>query len=190
MIAKKKAVLPLAQSGAAHAEASNFDAAIADYDKALAQAPKFVEVWMARGNAYASKGDDGRALDDYARVIKLDPKHAEALFRRGLIFRDKGLLEPAIADFSRVLKLGDNPDVRHTRGTTYLSHGDARKAVADFTAVLKVAPDAPAVLLKRAEAYDKMGEPAKAAADRQAATQAQARTSQSPQAPIQQPPSA
>ncbi len=172
---KQKAALPVVRSGDAHAAAGNFDAAIADYDRALAMAPKFVEVLVSRGNARWNKGDLDGALGDYSKAIAGNSKHADALYRRGLIFCSKSLFAQGIADFSRALKSADNANVRHARAMAYANAGDFKNAIADFTAVLKVAPHADNVLLQRADAYEKSGQPAKAAADRQAAAESKAR---------------
>jgi tetratricopeptide (TPR) repeat protein len=163
---KKKAALPLALSGAEHADAGNYESAIIDYDKALAIAPKFIDVQMARGNAFWAKGDVDRALGDFSKVIAGDAKHADALLRRGLIFQDKGLHDQAISDFSRLIKVSDTANSRQVRGIAYQSKGDWKKALADYAAVLKLAPDAESILLRRAEIYDRTGQTAEAATDR------------------------
>ena len=92
-----------------------------------------------------------------------------------MIFCSKSLFAQGIADFSRALKSADNANVRHARAMAYANAGDFKNAIADFTAVLKVAPHADNVLLQRADAYEKSGQPAKAAADRQAAAESKAR---------------
>jgi tetratricopeptide (TPR) repeat protein len=179
---KKDAARPIAAAGIAHAEAGNYDAAIAEYDKALVMAPKFVEVNMARGDAQYRKGATDLAISDYSKVINANKKHADALLQRGLAFRDKGLTDQSISDLTRAIKVQDHPMVRNERGKAYASKGDYKLAIADFTAVLKAAPEADIVLMQRAEAYDKSGHAAKAEADRQAAVAAQSARARAEQA--------
>jgi tetratricopeptide (TPR) repeat protein len=179
---KKDAARPIAAAGIAHAEAGNYDAAIAAYDKALAMAPKFVDVNMARGDAQYRKGAIDHAISDYSKVINTNKKHADALLQRGLAFRDKGLVDQSISDLSRAIKVQDHPMVRNERGKAYASKGEYKSAIADFTAVLKVAPEADIVLMQRADAYDKSGQAAKADADRQAAGAAQSARARAEQA--------
>ncbi len=64
-----------------------------------------------RGSAWQSKGEYDKAIADYDRVIELDPEDADAYFSRGDVWDIKGEYEKAIADCSRAIDLEpDNAD--------------------------------------------------------------------------------
>lgn len=71
------------QSGYAHQVKGEYDAALHDYDRALAVKPEFPSALNSRGFAYQMKGDYVRAVADYDRALALKPDLAAALKNRG-----------------------------------------------------------------------------------------------------------
>ena len=59
-----------------------------------------------RGTAYASKKEYDRAIADYTKALEIDPKHISAYNDRGLAYTSKGDYERAIADVTRAVELG------------------------------------------------------------------------------------
>jgi lipoprotein NlpI len=74
--------------------------AIADFDKAIALLPTFVEAYHYRGNAYRRMAEYGRALSDYAEVLRLDPDRAYVHRDRAFAYCWMGDGPAALADFT------------------------------------------------------------------------------------------
>jgi tetratricopeptide (TPR) repeat protein len=60
-------------------EKGDIDAAIADYDAAVKDAPDNQIVLTERGDAWLKKGDYGRALADYEAALKIAPTYGNAV---------------------------------------------------------------------------------------------------------------
>ncbi len=64
-----------------------------------------------RGTAYIWKGDYDRAIADYTKVIEIDPRNAMAYHNRGVAYTRKGDHHRAIADSSKAIEI--DPRYRH-----------------------------------------------------------------------------
>jgi len=62
--------------GNAYCAKKDYDRAIADYNRAIELNPKIAILFTARGMAYMQKGDYDRTIADDSRAIELDPKSA------------------------------------------------------------------------------------------------------------------
>ncbi len=62
--------------GFVNAERKDYDKALADYNKAIELDPKFATAYYNRGFVDADKKDYDKALADYNKAIELDPKYA------------------------------------------------------------------------------------------------------------------
>jgi tetratricopeptide (TPR) repeat protein len=63
----------------------DLDAAIADYDRAIALNAQDMFAYNNRGNAWRDKGDLTRALADYTAALRIDPDYAAAYTNRGRV---------------------------------------------------------------------------------------------------------
>lgn len=63
----------------------NYDAAIADLNKAARLFPEFAYIYYNRANLHCLSGRMPEAIEDYSRAIELDPAFGEAYYNRGLI---------------------------------------------------------------------------------------------------------
>jgi tetratricopeptide (TPR) repeat protein len=162
---RQKLAVPFAQAGLAHYQTGNLDAAIAEYDKALAHNPKFVDALMLRGDAYRARGDIDRAIADYSKVINVDAKHAVALAARGAAFETKGLALRAIDDYTRAIKSSKAPVAYFLRANAHLTSGDAAAAIKDYTSAIDGQPDFAEAYQNRAIAYERAGRADLAQAD-------------------------
>jgi tetratricopeptide (TPR) repeat protein len=100
----------LLRRGNGHFDKGEFEAAVADYTKAIELKSDYAEAYYNRGNAYDNKGDKDRAIADYNRAIEIKSDFAEAYSHRGYAYADKGDKDRAIADFRESLKLFTDPD--------------------------------------------------------------------------------
>jgi tetratricopeptide (TPR) repeat protein len=80
-----------------------YDAALADYDKALSIDPTNVEFYDYRGDSLLAKGDLDGALANYDQAIRVDPTYAAAYFSRGRIYQAKGDIEHARESYQAAL---------------------------------------------------------------------------------------
>ena len=72
--------------GAKLQEQGKFEAAIKEYDKALALDDGNVDAYHSRGEAYLNLNQAQRAIENFDQVIQLDPQIAEAYYNRGLAY--------------------------------------------------------------------------------------------------------
>jgi tetratricopeptide (TPR) repeat protein len=88
----------------------DYDKAIADYTKAIEINPQYASAYENRGLAWADKGDYDKAIADYTKAIEIDPKYAKAYYKRGLAWEKKGDLNKAKADYDKAKEI--NPRLR------------------------------------------------------------------------------
>jgi tetratricopeptide (TPR) repeat protein len=166
---RSKKAVPFAEAGLVHHQTGDLHAAIAEYDKALARNPKFVDALMLRGDAYKARGEIDRAIADYSKVINVDAKHAVALAARGAAFEVKGLAARAIDDYTRAIKSSKAPVAYFLRANVYLANGDPAAAIKDYTSAIDGQTDFVEAYQNRAMAYERAGRLDLAQADQQRA---------------------
>ena len=91
--------------GLASGSQHEFEAAIADYRKAIDLAPKFAEAYAARAHAYAASDQFEHVIMDLNAAASLDPV-ALVLIYRGRAYMDKSFRHLAINDFTKALQSG------------------------------------------------------------------------------------
>ena len=64
----------------------NYDAALADYTRALELDPNLAQAYNNRGTTYAILKNYDAALADYTRALELDPNYAQAFNNRGTTY--------------------------------------------------------------------------------------------------------
>jgi tetratricopeptide (TPR) repeat protein len=91
--------------GAAKSLAGKKRSAIADYNRAIALDPHFVDAYINRGNARAALGQARAAFADYDRAVALAPQDAYAYYNRGCAKYKFDRQAEAMVDFERAGKL-------------------------------------------------------------------------------------
>jgi tetratricopeptide (TPR) repeat protein len=86
-------------------EIGALDAALTDYDAAIALDPTDPASFSRRADAWRDKGAFDLAIADYGEAIRLDPLLVSALVQRGLIYERQRQLGRARADFAAALAL-------------------------------------------------------------------------------------
>jgi tetratricopeptide (TPR) repeat protein len=96
--------------GSVHFERGEFDAAIADFTRAIEARPtnpELYRVYSLRGTAYANKGRFNRALEDLTESIELnrysEGRLARAHYNRAGVYLMMGRYEDAAQDFRTML---------------------------------------------------------------------------------------
>ncbi len=94
------------------------DAAIVDYDAAIAAAPDSVAAYVWRGRALDAKNEDRRASEDFDHALALDPQAWQAYGARGLLLARTNEPDRALSDLARAIELGKNHEkeflIQHT----------------------------------------------------------------------------
>jgi Tfp pilus assembly protein PilF len=119
--------------GVAYIAKGDIDAALTDFDNAIAINPRYVQSYLYRGIIWDAKSEPDKAYADFDLAVRLDPKSVPALVNRGAIRGSKGELSSAIADFNRAI----NADPRYSlaysnRGLAREEQGDVEGAFADY----------------------------------------------------------
>lgn len=118
-----------------------FDAAIADFNAALARDTHNASALGDRGLIYFWMGDYRRAQADFDAALAADPHEWSALNGRGLLAGSKGDDAAEIAAFSAALK--SNPKDEFAlpyRATAYWRDGKKELALADFAEAIHQKP--------------------------------------------------
>jgi len=87
----------------------DYDKAIADYTKAIEIDPKYADVYYDRGDVWYDKGDYDKAIADYTKAIEINPKLIPAYKHLGDAWREKGYYDKAIASYTKAIEIDPNP---------------------------------------------------------------------------------
>lgn len=169
----------------AYREQGDLNRAIADLNAAIQAKPDFADALNARGLIYVDQQDYNSAESDYNDAIKINPKSSEIYFNLGTLYARQGKADEAIKAFTQAIDLNvpaadATPEqlatAKRNLGQAYLYRadaemhsGDTKTALDDANYVVKNYPQSVEALRMRAAIYDKMGNPAAAAADNAAA---------------------
>jgi len=135
---------------------ADYDGAIAEATKAIELDPAFAETYTYRGIVHYVKKEYADAMVDFERSIEIDPKYSEAYFYRGTLRYLKKDSDGAIADWTKAIDLGSATPYFH-RGTLRFMKKDYDGAIADFTKAIQIFPDITAYRLERAKVYRAVG---------------------------------
>jgi len=132
---------PFDYRGKAEFAKGDVDAALADFNQALATFPNFTVAYIDRGMLKAGKKDYDGAIADYNLALKVNPYLVAAYIDRGNSLGKKGDQDGAIADYTHALEL----DPRHVtaffdRGNAHSAQKDYDHAIADYNRTLLLDP--------------------------------------------------
>jgi len=125
-------------------QAKRYDAALADFDQALALNDKSPRVWVNKGNTLAEMNQNDSALVCFDRAIELKPDYPDALNNRGAVWLRKGDMAKAAADFSRAIEL--NPaqrDAYANRSLAEVTMREFERSIADSRRAIELDPKNP-----------------------------------------------
>lgn len=156
------------ESAAIHAAGAaakgDWDAAIAQYEKALAAAPGNTKTRFNLGVALQKSGDTGRAVEEYRKVLEADPKFADAAMNLGVLFHQDGELSWAIAAYRKALAARpDYVEAHANLGHALLESGNTHEAFTSFAEALRIDPRCVGALSGSADAHALSGNFAEAA---------------------------
>jgi Tol biopolymer transport system component len=136
--------------------AGDYDQALAEIDKTIELAPNLIGAYYLRGLTLYAMQDYEQALSAYSKAIELAPDYVEAYNNRGLTYKELGDLEAAIADWTAALEM--DPEVVNcyfNRSQVYFTQGDYEAAQADVLKVQQLSDD-PEMLAWAESALDQL----------------------------------
>lgn len=109
------------------------DAAILDYDRAIAVRPNSVRTLLLRAAAWRQAGNVPKARSDVDQAMLLEPRNPAALSARGTLRRLAGDLDGAVSDLDLALGYeAGRRDALESRGHVRFLRGDFAGAAQDF----------------------------------------------------------
>ena len=108
-------------------------AALADFDTALALAPRHPGAHFNRGNALAALDRPADAVAAFDRALALAPDKVDAWINRGRALQALNRLGEAVASFDKAIALQkDNADVHFNQALALLTLGDLRRGFEQY----------------------------------------------------------
>ncbi|MCM1982842.1 serine/threonine-protein kinase [Lyngbya confervoides] len=129
------------------ADQEDYEGAIADYTKAIELNPSWTSAYINRGFARRLARDYSGAIVDYTKALDLNPDSSLVYNNRGFARRLSSDNVGAIADYNKALEINKDwgslgPWVAHTnRGVARRATGDHSGAIADYDQAIQIKPD-------------------------------------------------
>jgi len=164
----------------------NWDRAIAEYKKILAQEPKLPGIHYRLGRIFLSKSppEVDSAKAEFQEELKIDPDQSSAEFMLGEIARQAGQWDDAIPHFARASKLDEGfQEAYLALGMSLNSAGKFSEAIVPLQSYVKMQPGDPAGHYQLATAYARTGHKPEAEREMALQRQASAKSAQGMQAP-------
>ncbi|HEY3077665.1 MAG TPA: tetratricopeptide repeat protein [Burkholderiales bacterium] len=132
---------PYVARGLAHLDERSFDAAGADFERALRLNPSSPEAYVGRGLLKLRSGRAREALEDMDRALALDPEHVPGYYNRCAVNAALGQYAQALGDCDKALALVPlNTEAWVNRGVVYAALGRPAEAAANFERALQLHP--------------------------------------------------
>jgi tetratricopeptide (TPR) repeat protein len=141
---------------------SQYDSAMAEYDRALSLDSFQVQAFVNRGLVREVLHDTEKAIEDYTKAIKNKPSYADAYIKRAATYKSLGKFKQALADYTAAIERDSgsylfDPTLHFSnayfgRGNVYYQTGEFEKAVADYDSSLKLSPNNSLAFLNRGRA--------------------------------------
>jgi len=132
----------------------DYQRALADLDRAIELNPQYTDAYHNRGAIYLDLKDYSRAVVELDRAIELNPKDALAYSNRGIAYRSLKDSQRALADLDRAIEL-DPKDAYayYYRGRTYYALKDYERTIEDCTRAIELDPKDADTYYRRGYAY-------------------------------------
>jgi len=132
------------QRGIELAQQKQYDAAIAEFTKAIQENPKDARGYTNRGTAYRASNRLPDAIADFSKAIEIAPKDEVAYRERGNAQVMQSQFDAALPDLDKAIEL--KPDDAYAykfRGFAEIGLNQWDKAAADFAKAIELRQDDP-----------------------------------------------
>ena len=136
--------------GIAKSDAGDYQGAIADLNKAIDIDPQFAAAYDNRGVAKRKLKDYHGAIVDFGMAIQFNPQDAIAYYNRGNALSDLDDNQAAIADYNKAIEI--NPQYHYAynnRGVSKQALGDLKGACSDWRKAVALGDKRAPGLLRR-----------------------------------------
>ena len=131
-----------------------YDKALADFNKAIELNPQYAWAYGQRGETYRLLKEYEKAFADLNKAIELNPQDAWAYALRGETYRLLKGYDKALADFSKAIELDPQDAWAYgSRGQAYQGEKEYDKALADFNKAIELDPQSAWVYDNRGRTY-------------------------------------
>lgn len=114
----------------------NYNAAVAEYTKAIGIAPDY-PYFTNRAHAYQQLKDFRAAVADYSEAVRIKPEDSGSYFRRGNLYAEMGEHDAAISDFRKAVDTATDEVTRTAyRGRLYHVQGRKEDAATAYRSVI------------------------------------------------------
>ena len=128
--------------GLSYAYAGEYQQALTDFNKAIELQPNFRDAYISRCENYRRLGDYQKALSDCDRAIEIDPNYARSYLNRGSILDQTGDQQGALASYTKAIELDPQlVEAYFNRGSIRYDLQDMPGAIADLTKAIELQPD-------------------------------------------------
>lgn len=139
---EKSAANRFFDEGLKKAKNKQYDAAIVDFDKAIALRPDFAKAYTNRGRVKIALKKEQEAFLDFNKAIELYPKDTLAYFYRAEINRKAGKPDVALPDYAKAAALDPySDDIFTKRGMCLLMLSNIEDANKDFVKAIGINPN-------------------------------------------------
>ena len=131
------------QSGRDAASRGDWEAAIGQFEQALALTPEDGRIYVARGKAYLAQGARQAAIADFDQAIELDENDSIAYYSRALTYFDGQDYGQALRDFNLAIEHAASFALAYrNRAEVHIIEGRYEAAVLDLQVYLSLTPNA------------------------------------------------
>jgi len=109
--------------GHLHVNRNEYDAALADFSKAIELDPKNADTYNSRAWVYGAKDNFASAYADYDKALTLDANSIDAYIGRGDLHRMKSEEAQARAEYNKAIEVADTGNGLYFVGGAYLGRG-------------------------------------------------------------------
>jgi tetratricopeptide (TPR) repeat protein/S1-C subfamily serine protease len=125
--------------GIAKSDLRQKQAAITDYDRAIAINPNYSEAYINRGIAKSALEQKQAAIADYDRAIAINPNYSQAYYNRGVAKSALGQKQAAITDYDRAIAINPNfSEAYFNRGVAKSALGQKQEAITDYDRAIAI----------------------------------------------------